>query len=690
MNRRHLSILLFSLFISISFGKEIKLTKSIVSQEFRAPFVEIENLLKNEKLQLAIKLSDKVLNDVNINKPVDIKVFSYFKATAFYKDNNSKEALKILNKIKLIDTPNKPKLDERIFSILGSIHTRHSQFDEALKNYLNALSLNNLLKDSIGYSQNLNDIGLMYYYNGYNTKAFEYLEKALKMKENFSTKGDYFKTKMNLALILIDLERGKEAVSYIQEYLSFIKSNGSDKKSIIICNYNLGLAFFLDKMNDSSMYYLNTAMNLAKKENFKYAIAKINYALSEVYFEKGDYNKSFKTSSEAIDFKFNAVEFWGYTNLILAHSMYKLNHNDYFNKFQIVIDSLKSNPNLSLEKELNNKLLLIALDKKDFENAYKYEKRINQINEELKSNNLNIQISELKIHTELEDKEAKLKEMDLRNQLAEANITKKSNLIIILVAFVAILLILFVFIFFQNQRINKINYKLQESNNTIIKFFSIIAHDLRSPIGTFKMILDELNTNYNDFDDEERKKLINETSKEANNINKLLENLLTWARSTKGEFQLTFNNTNISNELDEIITTNENKLHDKNITIHKNYNNNIIAKVDKDIFNTIIRNIISNSIKFSPINGNIMISGSQNSNKTTIIINDDGIGMSSDHIDDLFKIDKKVTRIGTKQEKGTGLGLIIVKELIDLMGGKINIQSEQNTGTSVSITFPNK
>ena len=99
--------------------------------------------------------------------------------------------------------------------------------------------------------------------------------------------------------------------------------------------------------------------------------------------------------------------------------------------------------------------------------------------------------------------------------------SKKSNLIIILVAFVAILLILFVFIFFQNQRINKINYKLQESNNTIIKFFSIIAHDLRSPIGTFKMILDELNTNYNDFDDKERKKLINETSKEANNINKL-------------------------------------------------------------------------------------------------------------------------------------------------------------------------
>ena len=94
MNRRHLSILLFSLFISISFGKEIKLTKSIVSQEFRAPFVEIENLLKNEKLQLAIKLSDKVLNDVNINKPVDIKVFSYFKATAFYKDNNSNNTLR--------------------------------------------------------------------------------------------------------------------------------------------------------------------------------------------------------------------------------------------------------------------------------------------------------------------------------------------------------------------------------------------------------------------------------------------------------------------------------------------------------------------------------------------------------------------------------------------------------------------
>lgn len=683
-----ISILFVILFQVKLIGLETRLDTSFVSTKYKKSFLKIDSLYGQKKYDKVIDLTNELLENIYSLKDNDKKVFTYIKALTFLRQNNIDSALINLYISEQIDTPNLPKLNARIFVSIGSINTKISNYEEALKNYLSAQTIHKLLKDSVEYSNTLNDIGLMYYYSGFNQKAVEYFIESINIKKELKDTLKVFSTKMNLALILMELEKSEEAIGYIKDYLDYVLKNNIGIQAQIMCYYNLGLANHLKKQNDSARIYLEYALKLSKDLKFDFGIAKVKYALAEIYFELNLYNKSYEFVQSAMSYNFNSVDFWGFANLILAHCKYKLNKDDYFNHFQVVIDSVKNKPNKGLEKELYNKLLLISLDQKDFEKAYEYEKKLNEIEKELLDNNLNLQVAELKIQSEIDEQKSELARLDLENKLNEERIEQRNIFIVLLVVFVFILLGVFIYIFFQNQKINNLNSKLKESNNTIIKFFSIISHDLRSPVGSFKMILDELNTNYEDYSEEDKKRLIHETTLEVNNILRLLENLLTWAKTSKGEFNLFFKDVDVSSELDEIIISLKNILKEKNIEIEKNYSENIIVSVDKDMFNTIIRNLLSNSIKFSNQNSKISLSAEHKEDCIEISVADNGVGMSQDQLNNLFRIDKKITRPGTNNERGTGLGLIIVKELVELMKGKIEVSSELNQGTKVSICLP--
>lgn len=683
-----ISILLVILFQVKLIGFETRLDTTFVSDKYKKSFIKIDSLYGKKDFDKVIEMTNELLQGVHNLKNNDKKVFTYIKALVFYKQSNIDSALLNLYLAEQIDTPDLPKLNARIFVTLGSINTSISNYEEALKNYLNAQTINKLLKDSLAYSSTLNDIGLMYYYSGYNQKAFEYFIKSINIKKELKDTQSVYSTKMNLALILMELEKGDEAIKYIKEYLDYVLKNDVGIQAQIMCFYNLGLAYHLKKENDSARTNLEYALKMSEDLKFDFGIAKVKYALAEIYFELKLYKNSYEYAQNAIDFNFNSVDFWGFTNLVLAHSKYKLKIDDYEKHFQIVLDSIKKHPNKGLEKELYNKMLLISLDKEDFKNAYKYEKKLNKIDRDLQNSSLNLQVAELKIQSELDEQKSELERLDLENKLKQERIDQRNIFIILLVLFVFILLGVFIYIFFQNQKINSLNSKLKETNKTILKFFSIISHDLRSPVGSFKMILDELNVNYEDYTEEDKKRLIHETTLEVNNILRLLENLLTWAKTSKGEFNLFFKDVDVSNELDDISLSLKNILKEKKLEIDKKYKENIVLSVDRDMFNTIIRNLLSNSIKFSNHNSKISLSAEQREDCIEISVADNGIGMSEEQLNNLFKIDKKITRPGTNNERGSGLGLIIVKELVELMKGKIEVSSEINKGTKVSICLP--
>ncbi len=293
------------------------------------------------------------------------------------------------------------------------------------------------------------------------------------------------------------------------------------------------------------------------------------------------------------------------------------------------------------------------------------------------------------INSKIDEQKAEIMKLEYKNALSDTKINQRNKFIILLFFFIITLLLMIVYIYFQNRKIAKLNKNLNESNNTILKFFSIISHDLRSPVGAFKMIIQELNQNYDYFSEQDKKQLIFESGKEVNNIYNLLENLLTWAKTNRGEFNLKFEEViNISNELDEIIKQNNLQLKTKELKIEKNYEADLIIETDRDMFNTIIRNLLSNAIKFSLVGKSIEIKINKFSDRIELDIIDQGIGMPSVIKDNLFKIDKKISRSGTMKESGTGLGLIIVSEFLSSLKGTIKVNSEENQGTEFKVILP--
>lgn len=248
-----------------------------------------------------------------------------------------------------------------------------------------------------------------------------------------------------------------------------------------------------------------------------------------------------------------------------------------------------------------------------------------------------------------------------------------------------------------NEKLAFSEQQLLISNSTKDKFFSIIAHDLRNPIGSMKNILEILKLYHTKMTSVEIENMINTLYEASDRTFDLLENLLYWAR-------LQTNNINFTPELGAIFKNIDYSIKhivsladNKNIFIKINVSKAILAYYDPNYLNTIIRNLLTNAIKFTHSGGKVEIGvivntyydiKSQNKDKVTIFVKDNGIGMSKETIDMLFRIDHNIKTIGTANEKGTGLGLILCKEFVEKQGGNIWVESEVGKGTTFYFTVP--
>ena len=238
----------------------------------------------------------------------------------------------------------------------------------------------------------------------------------------------------------------------------------------------------------------------------------------------------------------------------------------------------------------------------------------------------------------------------------------------------------------------KAEQALKDSNNTKDKFFSIIAHDLKSPFNAILGFSNILVENHKNYDIEKRDMMINAVDKSANSAFKLLENLLTWSHSQSGKITFTPEKLHLKILLTETMYELQASANQKEIQLTETISNNEMIFADKSMITTILRNLISNAIKFTNKNGNIIISSNkqENSNFIEISVKDTGVGISKDRIDDLFRIDKDTSTQGTENETGTGLGLILCKEFVEKHGGKIWVESEIEKGSKFIFSIPKK
>lgn len=239
-------------------------------------------------------------------------------------------------------------------------------------------------------------------------------------------------------------------------------------------------------------------------------------------------------------------------------------------------------------------------------------------------------------------------------------------------------------------QLNETNAELQQANATKDKFFSIIAHDLRSPFNSIIGFSDLLAEQIKMKDVEGIDKYAQIIIESSNKAMDLLMNLIEWSRSETGRMNFNPELLNIEHFVHEIIPLYDNIAEQKSITIKHNLPHNVSVLADKAMISTVLRNLIANAIKFTMPGGEVTISGVKQHNKILFSISDTGVGISQDNMERLFRLDQSCSTLGTGKEKGTGLGLILCKEFVEKHDGKIRVESQENVGSTFYFTLPHK
>ena len=230
--------------------------------------------------------------------------------------------------------------------------------------------------------------------------------------------------------------------------------------------------------------------------------------------------------------------------------------------------------------------------------------------------------------------------------------------------------------------------ELALANASKDKFFSIIAHDLRTPFNGLIGMTQLFSENIESYTTGDLKKGFDALQKTSKTVYELLENLLTWSRLQRGAIDYFPQEISLHRLATMTMTLFQANMEHKQIAIFNEIPPAAIAYADLDMINTVFRNLLSNALKFTPSGGVIRLSEREDDDQIETSITDTGIGMKPEEIENLFRIDVKFVRVGTSGEKGTGLGLVLCKELIAQNQGRLWVESEKGKGTTFRFTLP--
>ena len=232
--------------------------------------------------------------------------------------------------------------------------------------------------------------------------------------------------------------------------------------------------------------------------------------------------------------------------------------------------------------------------------------------------------------------------------------------------------------------------ELRILNSTKDKLLAIIGHDLKNPFNAITGFSDLMKDSWRSMEPKEVDEMLHMINQSSLAAHSLLENLLNWARIQTEQLKLNQTSFYLLSSIKEAFSVLRSSTKIKQIDIKIDCNENILMYADYSMVTTIIRNLLSNAIKFSHREGLINVSATENSDFITISVKDNGVGMSEEEVESIFRIENISSKNGTDNEKGTGLGLTLCKEIIQAHKGNISIESELGKGSKFTVMFPKK
>lgn len=559
-------------------------------------------------------------------------------------------ALEIYEKIE------RPDLMAKCYSVIGNVYKRRGNYEKALEYYIQVLKTYEETEYHKGIAIAYAHIGDMYLIQNNLDQAMLYFRKSLEKRLEFGITTDIESDYLNIGVVYNKKNDYDNALEYFNTALRIYEKNG-DLEGMILIFHNVGELRF--KLGDDQLAYESymNALELSRKQGSSTLVGELTASLAAYFIKMKDYQK-------AIDYCIEGLGLAQQTNTL--------------------------HPQTLILKQLSEAYDSLG----DIQNSYHYYKQYTQIKDSIFNIESSGQIANMEAKYQSEKKEQENILLRKDNQI-QTNIRNS------FIAF-SVLILLMILILFNRFRLKKKAHKkllekniiisnqrdkLKESNATKDKFFSIISHDLRSPFSSILGFSDILYTDYYSYDDSERRKFISKIKSSSKSAYSLLENLLEWARSQTGGIKINKETLKLNKLVLDSIEPYKFNAISKKIDIIINIPGELSLFIDKNTSITFIGNIVNNAIKFTPNGGCITIESKADEDTVHLHFIDNGVGMSQDAIDKLFRIDENISTPGTNQEKGTGLGLILCKEFIEKNGGIISVKSKIGKGTEFKISL---
>lgn len=621
---------------------------------------------KQQDLDSIVYFATKALELSLKNKDEGMQAHAYYRlgTTYLYKQDLNKSFYNISKSLAIAKKNNLQNFSRESYRMLGVIAGERNDYNTCLHNF----------KESLKFATNPQDINsiklniaVIYVNNNKSDLAYDVLKDIVSYYENYKGK---------------DLNKDYLSIAYIN--LSVVAPNAKERLDAI------NKAIIIAK--DSPDYDLQTSLYLKKGElllslnNFKQASIFLKKAYKES--KKGDYN-------------ITAI-----SSLIgLSKCNYKIKDYD---KAAAYMDTLLS-PKLDALKipktsNIIDSLAHIVYFKKGaYDKSFFHAERYITFQDSLiktEKNNAYIEYGK-KYQTEKKNQENKLLKKDILIKDLEVNQQKNLNYVFILMALIFLLLVFFFYhrnkikaklnslLIEKNKVISEQNILLENANGTKQKLFTLISHDLINPFNTLLGFTQLLKEDYNKLNETQRMSYIDIINKSAKSNHSLVKNLLNWSRAQQNAISVNKVSHNSFDLINEAIAPYKLLAQNKNIDIILPKDKNLMCETDQNLLKTCIGNLFSNAIKYTPRNGTITFDTGIEKNNFQISIQDTGVGMTIEQQNDLFNLSKSKSNPGTEKEKGTGLGLLICKEFIELQNGSIEVLSEQNKGTKFILTLPN-
>lgn len=530
----------------------------------------------------------------------------------------------------------------------------------------------------------------------------DYGFRALRVFENSNQSNYLITTYLSLGRTLAELGNRVKSKEFIKHA---IQQSRQIQDSMLLAEGFRELSFLYteEQKADSAIYYADLGIDYFKKHNKNVDLSILYGRKSRIYFDLRDFAKSreFAYKGIPLDSAVGNRRALSISKLLAAKSEHQ------FGNRKAAIRLAQSS--ILISEKINNQQWLIKghellatlfKEEGDLKKANHELELVSQFKDSFFNIEKNGQAEEMQALYELADKQKTIQLLENENKLKQEQFTNQRLYVAILVIGIILLVAIIFFLMRlrriqkkanqnlseQKEEIKKQAENLQELNQLKTKLFSVISHDLRGPISSLRALLELLADK--SMTPEEFVSVSGKLKTNIDSTQQTLENLLNWCLTQMEGIKTIKSQVPLTKAIDQACALLNDAASSKEITWKKNFVEYALASVDRNQLQLILRNLLHNAIKFSKTNSVVNLSITPQENFWKISIHDTGVGMNKEEINTVLNTHYYFSKYGTKQEKGTGLGLMLCKEFIKLNNGFLEIESEIDQGTTISVLLP--